>query len=262
LNHQGEPNPSTSDLEADRPWRQNRKLAARIRSGWQAGKVEPQSTLDLLETLREGTEEDGPQRVVQLLNRGISPHCIYDALFAGAGELLMRQPGIVALHAVTSTNAIHYAFQTVSSDETRRMLLLQNAAFLPLFRKAMQGRGEVGQSRIDRFEPVWPEAKGPAAIAEIFRDVGSDRNQAAGKALAFLASQGRPQQLIDAARRLVFLKGTDSHDYKFSSAVLEDYYHVSPLWRDRFLAAAMFQLRGAEQDDNRLVKRTRDALKA
>ncbi len=29
-----------------------------------------------------------------------------------AGELLMRQPGIVALHAVTTSNATRYAFQT------------------------------------------------------------------------------------------------------------------------------------------------------
>ena len=33
------------------------------------------------------------------------------------------------------------------------------------------------------------------------------------------------------ARRLIFTKGTDSHDYKFSSAALEDFYHVSPRWQ-------------------------------
>ena len=33
---------------------------------------------------------------------------------------------------------------------------------------------------------------------------------------------------MNQARRLVFLKGNDAHDYKFSSAVLEDYAHVSP----------------------------------
>ena len=66
--------------------------------------------------------------------------------------------------------------------------------------------------------------------------------------------------LIDAARRLVFLKGTDSHDYKFSSAVLEDYYHVSPDFRGQFLAAATYKLRGADEPDNALVDRIRSAL--
>ena len=33
---------------------------------------------------------------------------------------------------------------------------------------------------------------------------------------------------MTAVRRLIFLKGRDAHDYKFSSAALEDYYHASP----------------------------------
>ena len=69
-----------------------------------------------------------------------------------------------------------------------------------------------------------------------------------------------PKDLIDAARRHVFLKGTDAHDYKFSSAVLEDYGHLSPAWRDRFLATSLFYLPGSGKKDNDLVRRTRAAL--
>ena len=60
----------------------------------------------------------------------------------------------------------------------------------------------------------------------------------------------------------MFVKGRNSHDYKFSSAVLEDYYHVSPPWRDRYLAASSFNLCGSGAADNDLVKRTRAALQA
>jgi hypothetical protein len=56
------------------------------------------------------------------------------------------------------------------------------------------------------------------------------------------------------------LKGDNSHDYKFSSAVLEDYAHLSPQWRERYLAASVFQLRGSGAPDNGLVKRIRAAL--
>jgi hypothetical protein len=59
---------------------------------------------------------------------------------------------------------------------------------------------------------------------------------------------------------LVFQKGRDTHDYKFSSAVLEDYLHVSPAWRDRFLATSVFNLKGSGDGDNPLVQRTRQAL--
>ena len=172
----------------------------------------------------------------------------------------MRQPGIVALHAVTSTNAIHYAYRMVASDKTRRLLLLQNAAFLPLFRQAMQSRGNVGTARIDQTESSALSSPGPEAIEEIFSDVSGNRVEAARKVLGFLSIRGNPKELIDAARRLIFLKGSDSHDYKFSSAVLEDYYQVSPVWRDRYLASSMFQLRGSQGTDNQLVARARAAL--
>ena len=71
-----------------------------------------------------------------------------------------------------------------------------------------------------------------------------------------------PRTLIDAARRLVFLKGDDAHDYKFSSAVLEDYYSASPTWRDRYLASSLLLLPGSADRDNDLVRRTRAALNA
>ena len=86
---------------------------------------------------------------------------------------------------------------------------------------------------------------------------------AARKALAYLQAGHEPASpLIHAARRLVFLKGDDAHDYKFSSAVLEDYYNASPAWRARYLAASLLLLPGSGDRDNSLVKRTRAALEA
>ena len=76
----------------------------------------------------------------------------------------------------------------------------------------------------------------------------------------FLKQNPDPRPLADAARRLIFLKGNNAHDYKFSSAVLEDYHHLTPPWRDRFLAASVFNLKGSGAADNALVKRTREAL--
>jgi hypothetical protein len=70
----------------------------------------------------------------------------------------------------------------------------------------------------------------------------------------------QPRDVIDAGRVLIFLKGDDAHDYKFSSAVLEDFYHVSPEWRNRFLASGVYNLHGSKDRDNPLVQRTRAAL--
>ena len=101
---------------------------------------------------------------------------------------------------------------------------------------------------------------------EVFAELGNEPLSAARKALAYLNESDRPaanaEQLMDAARLLIFLKGNDAHDYKFSSAVLEDYYNVSPSWRNKYLALNLFKMRSVADRDNRLVERTRAALKA
>ena len=260
LHHEGD-NPAKRDGDPDRPGRRNRELAGKVRDTWREGKPSKEATSDMLAALRDGSPSDTCDKVVALLNGGAAPQSVWDALQLGAGELLMRQPGIVGLHSVTSTNALRYAYETSADDETRRWLMLQNAAFLPLFREAMKSRGKVGNDRVDTLEPMKPEANGADAVGDIFRDVGRDRTKAARKTLGYLQG-GDPKAVIDAARLLVFVKGTDSHDYKFSSAVLEDFYHVSPEWRDRYLAAGTFWLRGSAGPDSPVVKRTREALKA
>ncbi len=256
-------NPAKRDAPADRPWRRNQELATKIRKDWRQGKPSSEATTALLASLRDGSSDEVCGKVVSQLNGGIDPQSIWDAFFLGAGELLMRQPGLVALHAVTSTNALRFAWQTSASDETRKLLLLQTAAFLTLFREDRAGDKSV---RIDEFEPVPLKSTGKLAIEEIFAEVSNDRMTAARKMAAYLKQNPQSDKsssgLMDAARRLIFLKGTNSHDYKFSSAVLEDYFQVSPMWRDRYLAASAFNLRGSGGPDNELVKRTRAALQA
>lgn len=255
-------NPSKGEAPADQPWKRNRELAGRFRADWLDGKLDSAATTDLLATLRQGSDTDACRKVVELLNAGISPQSIWDALMVGSGELLVRQPGIVALHAVTSSNAFRYAFEQSDNDDTRRMMLLQNAAFVPLFRNAMQSRGKVEDAQLETLQPVALEHGGGEAVGEIFADISNNRMRAAQKILSYVKEHPQPKELIDTARLLVFLKGTNAHDYKFSSAVLEDFEHVSPAWRDRFLASSVFNLRGSAGPDNQLVARTRAALQS
>jgi hypothetical protein len=257
LDRGGDSNPATADLAADRPWRQNQALAAKIRPEWLEGKPSQAATVNLLQTFRQATPEEASAKVVELLNAGVAPQSIWDAIFDSAGELLMRRPGILSLHALTSTNALHFAFQTSANDETRRLLLLQNAAFLTLFRGDSKSLKPV---RVDELE-AGPGGETPS-LEDVFAAVSNDRMKAARKLMAWLKANPDAKEFVDAARRLVFLKGNNSHDYKFSSAVLEDFHHVSPAWRGRYLAASVFNLRGSGDADNNLVKRTRAALQA
>ena len=252
LQHHGS-NPAQSDHEADRPGRLNEKLIHEIREDWQRGELKKEATSEMLDVLRGGTWEAASHKVVELLNKGSSPQSIWDGLFQHASEMLMRLPGIISLHASTTTNALHYAHQHTSNDETRRFLLLQNAAFLTMFRE----RGGIKDGvKVDQFEP----ADGTPSIDEIFADITDNKEKAARKALAYLKSAKDPKHFMREAQRLIYLKGNGSHDYKFSSAILEDYHHISPKMRGRFLAASVFWLQGSGKKDTDLVARTRAAI--
>jgi hypothetical protein len=257
LDHDGG-NPAKGDAEADCPWRKNQELVTKIRADWQDGKPDEAATLDLLQTLRTASHEEASAKVVSLLNRGAAPKSVWDGVFASAAELLARRPGLVSLHALTSTNALHFAYQTSANDETRRLLLLQNAAFLTLFRGDPKGIKELD---LDKLEPDGEKESAPS-LDDIFATLSRNRLASARQVLAWSKQQSDPNEFINAARRLVFLKGNNSHDYKFSSAVLEDCRNISPAWRARFLAASVFNLRGSGDKDNDLVKRTRAALTA
>ncbi len=86
------------------------------------------------------------------------------------------------------------------------------------------------------------------------------RTRAAGKIRQYLQTGGNPRSLILGARRMIFHKGNDAHDYKYSSAVLEDYYHIIPEFREQFLATSAFNLTGSGGRDNPLVERTKSAF--
>jgi hypothetical protein len=261
--HEGD-NPARRNAPADEVGRENLQRLRRIREHWQQGRPAPSATTELLAALRSGTASEASEQVVRTLNNQADPAAVWDALFLVCGELLMRRPDIVGLHCVTSMNALHYGYQCSGNDETRRFLMLQAAGFMAMFRGAIAQRGGFRNAdlRIDTLEPLDPAGEGDQAIEDILADVSRDRIRAARKVLGLLRQDApaRAEALMAGARRLVFTKGNNAHDYKFSSAALEDFYHASPAWRNRFLSSAMFSLRGAGDADNNLIRRAREAL--
>jgi hypothetical protein len=130
-----------------------------------------------------------------------------------------------------------------------------------MFRQAMIGRGgKLKELNLDQLQPVSLAGGDRGPLEEIFADVSGNKMDAAGKIMSYLESHPDPSELADRARLLIFLKGNNAHDYKFSSAVLEDHFNVSPKWRAPYLASSVFNLRGSSGPDNALVARTRAAL--
>src|SRR5688572_18848479 len=244
-------NPARADYSADRPYRHNLEMVNEIKPGWLDGKVSSDATGEMLETLRYASPAEASGKAIELLNRGVAARSLFDAFFDCSGELMMRAPGILSLHATTFTNALHYSWQHCRDEETRKLLLLQNASFLPLFR----GDRKAGV-RIDELRPT----SDPVTVEEVFAEFSKNKEAASRKILRYLQDQKEPREIAQTARRLIFLKVTNSHDYKYSSAVLEDYHAMTPKWRNRFLAATSYYFKGSADPDNQLVTRIRAAF--
>lgn len=256
LAHNGA-NPSTTDHAADRAGKENLRRLEQFRPGWQKGRLDHEATLQLAGTFRQNTDLEASAQALELINHGIDPQSVWDAVFNFAGELLRRHPGIVSLHAITSANALHFSFQHCGDENTRKLLLLQACAFMPRFR----GQAiEDGMQSFQKLEPSPVSDNVGDALEDIFGTIDSDRPEAAAKVFQYLESGLPPREFISTARRFLFLKGSNSHDYKFTSAVLEDFYHVSPRWRNHYLAASVFNLRGSKANTNQLVDRIASAM--
>jgi hypothetical protein len=259
LEHEGK-SPASRDAVPDRPWRQNTERARSIRPDWRHGRTDPAAVGELLQQLRKAPPRESCAAMATMLDTGVDPASLWDGLFLFAAELVMWHLEIISLHAVTSVNALHHAYQTAGDDETRLLMLLQAGAFLALFRQEL-GDEYRGGARVDALEPATIKATGTEALAEIFAGIGKDSPLATRQALALLdRGHEMPAQLGAAAQRLVFAKGQSAHDYKFSSAALEDFFHLSPAWRNRYLAANLGLLPGAGERDNALIGRARAAL--
>jgi hypothetical protein len=242
--------PAHKDLDPDRPWKFNKSIVGSLPPGWVEGKIDTAATTDLLAVCRTADPEAMSKKTADLLKSGVSAKSVWDALLPAGGEIVMRRTDILSIHALTTFNALRYIYEVSGSDETRRLAVLQAAAFVPLFRGNLKK-----EIRLDQIEP---EA---ATLDEIFAGISKDKMSASRKVLGYLKDGGDGKSVVDEARRLIFLKGVDAHDWKFSSAVLEDYSHLSPGWRDRFLAASVHYLKGSQAPDNGLVQRVRAALK-
>ncbi len=166
---------------------------------------------------------------------------------------MMSNPGIVSIHATTAANSLHYIFHASGDDLTRRLALLQAVGWQPLYRDRAKAQRSVEIDNLKSEDHITPGAE---AVGEIFATINDNRGKAASKALAYLDQGGSTSRLFDAARRMIFHKGTDSHDYKYGAAIWEECLAVAePRWHARLAAAAMYNLPGAKTNDSPLMIR-------
>jgi hypothetical protein len=253
------------DLQGDReaapigPFESNLARSTRFREDWTIGRADWSASKDLLDTIRQGTAEEASEATLRLSNDGVAPGLLWDAILLAGNELMVRQPGIIPLHAVTAANALHYIFRASGDATTRCLALLQAAGWVSAYRDRL---GLKPEAIIDRIEPIRPKDEDVAeTLAAIVDDLDSDRGRAMARAVGFLESGGDPRDLFRMARRRIFLKGRDSHDYKFGAAAFEEFELAGDdRWKMTLAAAILSKVPAASVSDSPLMKRAREAV--
>src|SRR5262249_45487965 len=155
--------------------------------------------------------------VAARLGRGESEATQWEGVLSCACEMLLRRPGIVALHATTGIEALHAIARATTDRATRVVALLQAAAWCARWRGALGGDGAVAHGLgLDELEPASGKRPAPRDVLDA---IASDRPAATRLALAAAADEAGGRALLDAAIAPVVEQGTDSHDYKYLVAV-------------------------------------------
>ncbi len=241
------------------PYEANLKTASTIRDDWSTGRDDPGATHMLLEALRSATPEAASNEAAKILNSGVSPGSVWDAVLLSAAELLYNAPGIIPIHATTASNALHYIFNASGDDLTRRLALLQAVGWQPMYRDRMKLKNPIA---IDSLKTDEKHAQtSEESVAALFDAAAADKQKGGARAAQFLSGGGQLAPIFDAARRLIFQKGRDSHDYKYGAAICEEVIaaaHTSS--QAPLVAAAMAQFPSAKAPDSPLILKARDAL--
>lgn len=148
---------------------------------------------------------------------------------------------LAGIHAVTSANALHYAWSNAADPRERLLLVLQAVGWMGQFRKSMEAR---------------PETMRPLVI--------TDLNPAADDAASRVFGLGQDLPARRAywadAMRQTLSKADEVHYYKYLAALIEDIPLAGAEWQPHLLAATVYYTKGAGDPEPLWMKRAREAL--
>ncbi len=251
-NPEDDANPAQHEYVADDDWKANQALAANLPHHWQTGRDDTAAAQTFLEELRTGTSTQAVTAAMSLLTDDVSARTVWEAVMMFAAELILRRNNIIAVHANTMANAMHYCYVVSDSETAQRLLLLQAVAFMARFRALVDRDSRARDRRIDAIELL------PAAsVDEIFQTLGRSRFRAVRQALGWLDAGGDPVSLAARVRWYATLKNTGTHDIKFTEAMLENYGWLRFPWRNALLAASLMYANASTAPDDEVVVRAR-----
>ncbi len=239
-----------------------RKLLPDLRPSWTSGdSADPSRARAVAQTVRTGTPVVASTEVATMLKRG-EANCrdAWDGIHLAAGDLMLRQPGILGVHCVTSANALHYAFRMSGNAETRLYLLLQAVGWMGQFANYMSKDDRLRDLDLTKLEPSNSASDGGVDARAILQDLGANADRAARAAIGYAMNRPDLTDFFRMSRSLLFRKAEESHRFKYAAAIFEDFSLVSPAWQPHMLAVSTYYLLGPAERDSEVVTRAREAL--
>lgn len=236
------------------------EVLSKLANGWEAQSSDSSQTRSVVEAIRTGTPDEVCANVAGRLAKGATAGTIWDAVHLGAAELRMRANAAMAIgsiHAVTSVNALHYAYLAASEPAARLLILLQAAGWMTQFRTFGEVRPESLRSRsifdLEAGEVATPE--------EIFAAIPANTDIAASKVFKLARDPVARAGFLGAAVGSTLAKADEVHYYKYLAALMEDIPLVSSEWQPYLLAASVYYLKGAKEPVPAQVKRAQELLR-
>jgi hypothetical protein len=258
----------------------------KLPAGWMVGRADRGATAEGFALLRQGQSERACELAVKQLAGGVGVQPLWDALHIAAAELLIlhaSDTGMAArpLHANTTVNALHYAFNTSSDPRVRLLIMLQATAWVgdfvrshltdqglsetkPVDLSGARSANSVAEAVQELFEELPPRTydlssntKGGYALVK--RDARTDLGR---KVFALVNREpAAVGHYMQAARSWLCVKAAvEAHEFKLPAALFEDYELVSREWRPRLLAASAHWLHGRQSPDSPLFQQVRQEI--
>ena len=239
-------------------------LAREVPDLWRKGKSSPKQSLALMMEMRGASSEEAQKILLNAIKSGLGPASIWDGLRLVATELFHRRPvtkspaeraALLSVHPVTVINALHYGWRQTKREETRRLLILQAAGWMPLMRQAL-ARIVDHQMAGNGLEHLGSSVSQDGENREaLFHLRSPDKMR-----LHLDHSNGDDLWYLDRLRHHLLRKGIENHQFKYGAAMAEEAYLVHPRWRSRILAPALNYLPGPEEELTRVHRLSRSTL--
>ncbi|MBL8216346.1 MAG: hypothetical protein JNK87_36850 [Bryobacterales bacterium] len=212
----------------------------------------------LVKLSREASVNDGCADIAARLGKGRATAAdVWAAVHLSAAEMRMRAPQarvIQGIHALTSANGLHHAYNAAADSRTRHLILLQAAGWMLQFRGQFDAFKDA--PRAFSLVDLEPAASGADPLALVPKDLDA----ASAAVVAAAADRTARLALQRELTALTVAKANEVHYLKYQVAVRENLAMAAPEWHPQLLAAAVWYTKAREDAESPIVRAARELL--